>query len=366
MGLDAKISDGEGSKRKVGVENSTRYGNGLKVYTYTGQPTENDGAFYVNETYGADMNQDASVGGSPEKIHDGIDSALYTAAALTGTWTFNSTAQAHAGTNSIDATATTNNDEAQLVKGANVTLANFVSFSGWIYLTGFDTRGTKHIQLYGWDTGTGLQVGNTINIDNYIDTTTFGSWQQFTIPFADFAFGSPTLDAVRFKTIDVGPGPPPNYYLDDLQWEQTGGSIIYAIEPDNSDVWEVNNIHFNFADALASTLTDGTMPNIPYNTLLGVSALSNGIVIRRTQDGEVTFNANIKHFMDLITLPSEKTILSGSDGTNTWLRVEIKFPTPFTLDGKHGDKLEIILSDDLSGLLFMRVTSNYALRVEKI
>lgn len=42
-----------------------------------------------------------------------------------------------------------------------------------MYITGWSTAGTKSVDFFGFDTGTGLQVGDLVNIGDYVDTTTF-------------------------------------------------------------------------------------------------------------------------------------------------------------------------------------------------
>jgi hypothetical protein len=359
MPTRVKIQGGT-SHKPADVKNTKEFGNGLKVFTYTGERLYDRSAFFTNETYGSDMNQDASTGGTPDRVHNGIDTILWTASAIAGTWTFNDPAQAHISAQSIGATATVNNDVAQIAKGSNLTIANYVSLTGWIYITGWSTSGTKQVNVVGWDTGTAAAVSSSVNIGNYVDTTTLNTWQKFTIPFADFGFTSTTLDAIRITTVDIGAGPPPNYYLDDIQFEQTGGSIIYEAGPQPGEVWEVNNINVVFADAYAGTVTNGTMPSIPYDGFLGVSTLTSGIVFKVTQGGQSLGSSTYTDFIDIMSMAERVSYQSGSDGTNTWLRVDIEYPHHFRLEGKNRDKLEVTINDDLTGLLHFRSNVNYS------
>lgn len=359
MGLNVKIED-NGNGTVAEVESKKDTGNGLKVYTYEGKPVQSQNAFFTNDTYGSDLNQDGSAGGTPDQVHNGIDSVLWTASAISGTWTFNSTAQAHTGSNSIDATSTVNGETAQIAKGSNLTIANYVSLTGWIYISAWSTSGTKDVQIVAWDTGTASAVSSTINLSSYINTTSFGTWQQFSIPFAAFGFTSATLDAIRITTVDIGAGPPPDYYLDDIQFEQTGGGITYTIGPDKGEKWYITHINHVLVDAYAGTVTNGTMPNIPYDGFLGVNTLPSGIVIRRIQFEEATFSSTNTDFIDYINTPLPKHMISGSDGTNTWVRLESEFPTPVLFDGDKGDRFEIIINDDLTGLLYYKSSIVYS------
>jgi hypothetical protein len=58
--------------------------------------------------------------------------------------------------------------------------------------------------------------------------------------------------------------------------------------------------------------------------------------------------------VDYLTFPG-LTVESGGDATNTWITYSIKFDFPLVIDSRTKDKLEMILADDLSGLLYHRV-----------
>lgn len=44
-----------------------------------------------------------------------------------------------------------------------------------------------------------------------------------------------SIDAFRVRTVDIGSGAPPNYYLDTIQIEQTGTSLEYTLRPDKEE-----------------------------------------------------------------------------------------------------------------------------------
>jgi len=47
----------------------------------------------------------------------------------------------------------------------------------------------------------------------------------------------------------------------------------------------------------------------------------------------------------------------GSDGTNSWMTVNVPFLEPLKLDPMAKDRLSITVSEDLTGLLHLRVHS---------
>lgn len=367
MSIVGEIKDGEGTNKKAGVQQTNIFGSGLKVYTFKGVTREYGGEFLINNTYGDNMAQNGTPLGVPDPIHDGIDSVLWTASAISGTWTFNSTAQAFAGTRSVDATATIGGDVAEFDKGSTVTAANYTSLTGYIYITSWPTAGTKEVLIYCWDTVGGVQVGSSVDIGNFVNTSTLNSWQQFTIPLSSLS-GTANFDAVRVETIDVGPQGAPDYYLDNLQLEQAGGGGVleYSAGPEGDNIWKVDAIHISMADAFTGTVGDGTLPNIPYSGFFNITTLSNGINIQSKELNVTKFNFNLKDFIDIMALPLEKIFDYGGDGTNSWCSVTLKFSTPFLLYGETNDRLNVIISDDLSGLLHFKTSISYGFKVEEI
>ena len=343
----------------VGVDNLAAetqenvFGSGLKVYTYKGVLKEDSFRQFINPTQGANLNVDGSLSGIPDQIHNGIDSVLWTASALSGTWVFNSTTQANTGIRSIDATATTNNDTALISKGSNLDMNGYSSVTGFIYVGAWDTRGTKDVRLQWRNSGT--TSGVQVNLSAYIDTTLFGSWQKFTIPLSDFgAASSAIINELTITTVDVGAGPPPNYFLDDIQLEERGGGFIYTIAPELDDFWDVTSLSFTIVDAFNSTLLNSSMFNLPYNGLLSLASLTNGINIQQIQDGKIKYSTTIRDFIDFIEIPAQTELDAGGDGVNTWFSLKKVFPTAFRLVGQNADTIKITVNDDLSSLIRFR------------
>lgn len=352
MAIRTVISDGCGAGAEAGVHKKPDAPYGLVAYTEPYRSYIAKTTSLLNETTGGvDANVDASFSGTPDGIHNGTDSALWTGTALTGTWDFASTTQAQAGTKSIEAINTVNNDEAQLERSSAITANSYVAMTGYIYITSWPSSGTKEVELR--TRLAGVDVGNTVDLSTYIDTGILNSWIKFTIPLDDFGLGADSIDQVIVKTVDIGGGAAPDYYLDTLQWEETG-SQVFSVEPSIGKIYSITNMSITMADAYDGTLASSSHPNIKYNQLLGLSKLTNGIVFRLTTDDIVRFNGVFAQHIDYMTFPG-LSMQSGGDATNTWIRYDVKFDFPFVMDSRKKDKLEMILSDDLSGLLFHRV-----------
>jgi len=337
------VDDDSGAERRALVV-ATRP---LKTYT-------SELKVFTNASYGSDMAQNVTFGGSPEEVHDGTDNSYWTGSALSGTWVFNSTDQSKTGTKSIDATATANGQTAELAKGSSLSLSGYTALSGYIYLSAWDDRGTKDIELELWTTT--AQVGVTVSLRDYIDIGVIGSWQAFVVTVSDFGAVGQSISAMRITTIDLGPGAAPDYYLDDLQFEETGSPLVYEVAPDPGTWFTVDTLRITMADNVASTVGNGTMPGLAYNAFLGVAALTNGIVYQRVQAGAVT-KANIaRQLSDWLRFPKAH-VDAISDGTNTMITICMPYAYPEVLRAEHNDKLRMIVQDNLSGLLLFQVVA---------
>ena len=88
--------------------------------------------------------------------------------------------------------------------------------------------------------------------------------------------------------------------------------------------------------------------------------MSNGIVFQRVQNDEVLFSVVLKQLSDFLEAGS--TITNAiSDGTNTFISVELDFFEPIVLEGGAGNSLSLTISDDLSGLLQFTAVARGAL-----
>jgi hypothetical protein len=343
-GQIAWIDDNGGSEDQALIV-STRE---LKTYTLANE-------FFTSTSYGADMNQNVSFGGTAASIHDGTDGTQWTAAALSGTWDFASTDQAQDGSKSVDATATVNNNEAQFVAAASVDSASYAALTGYVYFSDWDDRGTKDVELYWRDTVGGCTVGDIVGLRDYVNVETIGAWQSFAIATTDTGW-SGCVNALRVRTVDIGPGTPPDYYLDDLELQQTGCPIAFTVKPDQATWLHVQNLRIVAADNVTGVVSNGTMPGLSYNKLLGETALTNGLTYQRIQDGEVTFSRTIHHISDFLQFPRSEIDNAISDGTNTMITIDISPPQEEILKSENDDQLRALVQDDLSGLLLLRMS----------
>jgi hypothetical protein len=346
-GIQAAIDHGVDDHEQHALVVATRP---LKQYT-------NVLRFFSNDDYGVDMNQNAESGGTPVLVHNGIDTALWTATDIVGggKTTFNSTDRAYAGTHSIKVDNSPVNDVFQLDKGSDLDCTGYVSITMWINVDK-DWKAGDQIDLYGWDTGTGLQVGDAVDLSGYFTYDQYDVWHKLTIPLTDMGdlSGSTTLDSLRVRIV-TAEGKSAKFYIDTIQFEETGAPIKFTLKPTLGTWLHVNSFQILLADAYAGTLLNGTMPSIPYDALLGVAKLATGITYKRTTNGETISSANIQQFLDFMAFSNAKITGSGSDGTNTWVTVNMQFTEPVILKEADHDEMSLTVNDDLSGLLVLRV-----------
>jgi len=339
MSLKAHISD-----PATGIEAQIVDGvdeNALVVATRPLKDFENSLRFFTNSEFGA-----------------GTDSALWTASDIVGggKTTFNSTDQNHTalGAKSVKVDNAPIDDVFQFLKGSDLDCSGYVSLSLWIYIDK-DWKAGDSISIYGFDTGTGLVVGDAVLLENYLDYNTQDVWQKIVIPLLDFGdlAGYTTLDALRVKQVAIE-GKAPKYYLDDIQFEQTGTPVTFELAADKETWLHVESFTFSLADAMAGTLVNGTMPYLAYDKILGETLVA-GITYKRTQNEVVRYAVNVKSLLDLLQLAGSEVSASGSDGTNTWVTIIIKHIAPLIL--KNGDVLSFTVSENLTGLLHFRISA---------
>lgn len=334
--------------------------NGLVVATRKLKVLENSIRFFTNEDYGSAMNQDAGFSGTPLSVHDGTDSTLWTATDIVGggKTTFDSTDQNHtvAGTKSIKVDASPVDDVFQIAKGSDLDCNNYTAITMWIYPEK-DWTITDVINIYGWDTDANQQVGTAIDLKNYFAYGDFNTWHKLTIPLSDFGemATSTILDALRVSIAAVD-GKSPKFYIDDIQFEESGTPIKYSIKASNGTWLHVNSYTMTIVANIAGTLADASMPNIPYDGLLGTSLIA-GTTYQRAQDGKILFSQQVVDFIDWVELPGSEVTGQGSDGTNTWVSLRITHAEPLILKAEENDELSVTVNDDLSGLVRIKISA---------
>lgn len=353
MGIRAWLTD-KATGESVQVDDDG--GNEKKSLVVATRPikTFNNRPFYFITTEGSkDMNVAVAFGGAPDKVHDGIDSVLWTGSQPVGgaDITFDSAAQNHtaAGGKSVYFNRLDVDDVGQFAKGSDINLANYAALTMWVYVDNNWLPGDS-IAIYGWDSAASAMVGNEILLEEYFDYATHDVWQKVAIGLADFGLASATtVDALRFRQVSVQ-DTAARWYLDDIQFEQTGVPVDFIIKPEKGTWLYLNCFNITIVDEYDATLLNNSVPNIPYDGFLGVPTLPVGIIAKRLQHNTVMFYATFKNFIDFMGLPKMSVVGCGSDGVNTWVKIAQPMAVPLILKSEDDDKFIYTIRDDLSGL----------------
>jgi hypothetical protein len=321
-------------------------------------------AFFSNETQGIQMAVDGSSGfGVVEYIHDGTDNVYWTAVATKGTgWVFDSTDQNHtvSGTKSIKTHDAVNKDKFEIRKGSTMSVSGYVAFTGWIYLSDVMDLANGAELKFEAQNGSGNKVGDTVKVQNYINTNLTGVWQKFSISLADIALTTQTIDRVEFEVKGDTTGDVPNLYIDDVQLEEPGvgalGPTEYIVVPERESWLHIQALNITMVDALSTTLTDGTMPNLSYNKFLGVTELTSGLHYRRFELNEIKDSLIFRNLRDMLQLGGTTVTDSFCDGTNTIIKIRIPFLEPLIVKDDDLGYLSFVVQDDLSGLIDLKIS----------
>ena len=351
MSIEVKITGQKGIDSSVSeahvhpFDTATGKHVGLVVLTDRFIDTEPSTKFFTNDTVGIAMNQDVSFGGTPEVIHSG-SLTEWVGTAIAGAWNFTDSDR-------ISITSANNNDAADFVEENTLT----IDMSGFTALTGnlnLDTYNEINNSMSIQFNLSGTLVGSSIDLNDYIDTGDFAQ-QNFVVPKLDLGLADQSLDGMVLTMARAG-GPRPTVSFDDIQLEQTGTPLIFSLNVAQGESFHISELVFSYADVLAGTLANGTMPALAYDQILGLAALANGFVITRAKAGKTLFSATIRTLGAHISAGAKPDI-PWSDGTNTFLAVRVIFTDPLILTGEPNDTLTMQINDDMTGLLQFTVAA---------
>lgn len=326
---------------------------GLVVYTHSLEVGVPIIKFFTDTDGNVNQNVNATGAGTLTVVHNGTDTVAWTAAATIGTWDFASTAQAHTGTKSIDATGTRNGDIATF-STTSLTLTAQESLRGYIYITSWPSSGNKDIE-FALESG-GATVGSPKSLKPYIDTSLQNQWQVFEIPVTDFGATVSTIDAIKILVVDSGQGSAPKAYFDDIAFVGAGGGtfIQYEIAPPANETWVINRIKW--------TAVSGGQA-LKYNEFFGISELANGYSFGFSSGLGVRQTFTAKNFFQMAQYPN--VTLNAITATSTLF--EVTFDIPFeqqTLIGGLGQRMVLTVRDDLSSLTEFRAAAQGYIRTE--
>jgi len=364
-GLDVGIRGGKNNEYIANVHR--RNGDkGLVVFTEELHEKETRFGFALNPVLGFEMAINGAFSGVTDGIHNGGDSAGYTGTNIVGTKvTFDSTdtftGWPSGGTKSVKVDKALLGDVWQFDKGSTIDHGSFIAISMDLYVVSGYAAGNS-IAMYAYDTGTGLQVGDKIFLEDFFNQQEFGTPHFLSFTLSELNVGIQTYDTYRMEIVEkTGAGIV--FYLDKIRLEETTGSSEFdVIAPPNTKFY-IEEFRFTFIGPNDTTLTDSSMPNISYNKILNLSKLPNGIGFSRTKRGNLLFFASI-------TCLADSTRGGGvidnvfSDGVNQHITLATRFRQPVLLDSRRDDTITVTVRDDLSSLIsFTAVALGYTIEI---
>lgn len=351
MSIDGKLGDGKGTG-KIAHLHQQNGDVGLIVFSEDLHRKQFKFSSFLNDVLGSELAVDAGFTGTPSGVHNGGDTVLWTASAIAGTWDFASTTNPDTGSACIDATATTDGSEVLFTSPASIDMSNFTALTGRIRLETWGS-GDKHV-LVRFRLG-GTLISNIVHIDEFIDTGKLNEYQSFSISKSVLGIESAIIDEIVIETTKNS-GANPGYRLDNLQIEETGGSIEFFVEAPKDTKFLVDTLAFTFIDAFDSTLINSSMPNLSYDQILAEPLLSLGILVQRIVNNETLISLSGRSLGEFVKSGGVISNLF-SDGTNTSMTIRLDFSTPIILDSRDEDVLKVIVQDDLSGLISFTVAA---------
>lgn len=299
--------------------------------------------FFTDSSGSSDQNINSGSVGTSEGIYNGTDDVLWTATILSGSgFAPASTIQANSGAKSFYINFGVHGDTVSFTKGSNLAIASYTSLRGYIYITDWRNNNSKGIMFTFFDDS--ASVSDTINLEDYIDQTSQDNWQFFEIPLADFNLTSSDVDELQFSLRDVGGGPVPKGFLDDIELAGTasGGATDFTAQPDKGEVWDVTSIRITSA---------ATKTTLDYDDFLGNSSLTNGYLLTLFQDS-IASNYNFLDTVGFLQQPNTNIYFE-----NGLYAVDFKFEKgSLLLDSKKGDYVNIRVRDDLSSVLNLKAS----------
>lgn len=320
---------------------------------------------FISDVYGINMNVAVQYGASPERVHDGEDSSLWTYTLYSGSGIDeDSTNRPYAGTKSLEWNNCPANTLYYYGYGSDFDLTGYSAITMWVNVdTGWTT---DSIGIQGHRSGTGF-LGAQVLLEDYIQESNYDVWQKVTIPLSDMSLVGVTIDKIVIRNLVVGATP--ILYIDEVQIEETGSGDpgIFKIEPDTQTNFYLQRIKFFIVDVYDSLITGG-IPQLEYNKILNENSLSSGIILGKYRRNVPIETITIKNMGELLSLPNTKIIdiAYHQSSDTTMLSIEMLFDNPVLLKDEYQESYQIRINDDLSELTkFVTWGSGYYREIEK-
>ena len=165
--IKTTIIDGKGTGKTAQIHEK-RDESGQIVYTHPLREFAPESSSFVNPDNGIEMAVSGGFSGTPVLVHNGGDTSAWTGSNIVGnTVDFNSSTRPRTGSFSVRVNSPNVSDVWQFDRGSDITVSSYVAITMWINVNRRWGTGDT-VTLFGWDTGLGSIVGNSVNIEDYI------------------------------------------------------------------------------------------------------------------------------------------------------------------------------------------------------
>jgi hypothetical protein len=307
--------------------------------------------FFVNDDNGLNMAVNASASGATEAIHDGTDTALWAGSNITGSKvTFDSTDTPTVsngtwptdGTKSVKIANPSLNDVWQFDNGgADITVSTYDVLLCSINVDKDWTVGDS-VSIFGYDTDLATQVGTAVFLEDYMNESDFDTIHLLSIPLVDMGLTSGTVDAIRMTQVGKS-GPSGTWYMDELRFSESA-TLTYIAQPASGKIVRYEKLEFTVVDNITT---------LEPNKFMGLT-LTGGLMFQRFENSVAGPAVN---FTTLAEMQRFTFCVEGSEliqgATESSIKIRLDLPVPITLIESRGDRVEITLEDNFSGLQAM-------------
>lgn len=298
------------------------------------------------------MALDGTPGGAMLSLWDG------TGAGDTGAdWTHSeagneTAAAAHSGTNGLNTTAQSGGTFTRFNNGSLLdVVGTYDSISFWLQPKAYPGNATLRI---GFEDAANAQVGNSVNVENYVTNMDPDVWQRVEIPVADFGL---TAD-VQFLALRYNGTGNQRHFVDEIELHQSGGAgpHTFQVVAPVGESWHVTMV----VVVLVAPDTGWTSVNFA-----DLTSLTNGLLIRhrRISDGEVLWALNSKDNIDLFGRYHPQESFNFDNG-ELLVGFMIKPGQAADVVVTDDEVLEYVVRDDLSPLINVRAFAHYGVEIK--
>lgn len=258
-----------------------------------------------------------------------------------------STAAAKSGTNGLNTTITSEDDESIFDNGSMTDIGGtYKLLQFWIRAKKFPTGSEP---LVFWRNSSDALVGNQLKLTDYVADFD-DDWQLIGIPISDFGLGANVQKLVFKYTETAGQ----RYFIDDIELYSAGGPYIFQAKAPANTVYHLKDLLLTFAEE-NGTWSSNDFANIS-------SGLSRGLLLRQRNlsTGEVFWQINFKRNLVLFGRLNVINDVAYTDSHQFTFGLN---PAPAVVKVTDVNVVEAVLRDDLSTINAMRAYIRYGKEV---